>query len=127
MPHELDAVVERVEVREGLRSPRQCADREERACREEERRVHGADDVIGVLEGLEKPATEIPKHAEPTPATSGTSRTGRGRRWRRPPRSRPCGPDVLDVFVAADAAYERTDAEAERERVDRRLDGRRER
>ena len=49
---ELDALVERVEVREKLRPAGQVADREERARDEEERREHGADDVAEVLDRL---------------------------------------------------------------------------
>src|SRR6266516_7102610 len=49
---ELDALVERVEVREELRPAREGADREERARHEKKRRQDGADDVVEVLEGL---------------------------------------------------------------------------
>src|SRR5215218_4326390 len=50
VPHELDGVVERVELREHLRPVRQLADREERARHEEERGENGAHDVAEVLD-----------------------------------------------------------------------------
>src|SRR5690349_1279622 len=47
---ELDALVQRVDLREVLGPLRQAAQREERAGHEEERRQHRADDVVEVLE-----------------------------------------------------------------------------
>src|SRR5919108_4845105 len=66
--YELHEVVERIEVRERLRPVRELVQREERAGEQEERREHGADDVVEVLKRLREAGD---RNAEARPAEAG--------------------------------------------------------